>query len=261
MARAVSTVLDVAVALLLVGAAVATLAAAPAPSARPDAPVADVTAETVATVTTTVPTGDGRRSHGTLARHLATAAVAGARLDGDPVVESPYPARVANETDALTGHRASVTARWEPYPAAPLAGTVVTGGCTPRDADVAVRTLTVPSGVDGPGAVDSFEELARALAEVYVARRFPPERTYASLVDGRTAGRTTDRYRSAAGTLGTDVGEPVEAREVRAGNDELAAALAARLEADLRDRYETPRAAAADVTVDEVELVVRRWDP
>ena len=261
MARGVSTVVDVAVSLLLVGAAVATLAAAPAPSARPAAPVADSTVETVATVTTTVPAGDGRRSHDTLAGHLATAAVAGARLDGDPVVETPYPTRVANETDALTGRRASVTARWEPYPDAPLVGTVVVGGCTPPDADVAVRTITVPSGVDAPDAVGSFEGLARSLAEAYVAWRFPPGRTHASLADDRTAGRTTDRYRSAAVTLGTNVRGRVEDREVSAANEELASALADRLEADLRDRYATPRAAAADVAVEEVELVVRRWDP
>lgn len=260
MARAVSTVLDVAVALLLVGAAVATLAAAPAPSTRPAAPVADATAERVATVTTTVPVGGERRSHATLAGHLAAAAVDGARLDGDPVVETPYPARVANETDALTGHRVSVTARWEPYPDAPLLGTVVVGGCTPPDAEVAARTLTVPSGVEFREADDSFAALARALAEAYVTWRFPPARTHAHLADDRTADRTARRYRSAAGTLGTHVGRVAD-REVRAANEELAAALAARLESDLRDRYVTPRAAAADVAVEEVKLVVRRWEP
>lgn len=261
MARAVSTVLDVAVCLLLVGAAVATLAAAPQPSDRPHGARADSTVGTVATVTTTVPAGGERRSHGTLAEHLATAAVADARLDGAPVVETGYPGSVANETDALTGRQASVTARWEPYPGAPLVGNVVAGEPPPPDADVAARTLTIESGVAVPESVGSFEGLARELADAYVAWLFPPERTYASLADARTADRTTDLYGSAAETLAADVRAPVADREVRAANDELATALAARLTADLRERYATPRAAAADVAVDEVELVVRRWEP
>jgi hypothetical protein len=260
-ARAVSTVLDVAVCLLLVGAAVATLGAGPYPADRSADPAVDATAATVATVTTSVDVDADRRAHGTLAEHLAAAAVADARLDDDPVVESRYPARVADEADALAGRRVYVTARWAPYPEAPLAGSVAAGERPPPDADVAARTLTVESGVAAPGSIGSFESLARALADAYVPWRFPPERTYAGLADARTADRTRDRYGSAAETLDADLGGHVADREVRAANEILASALAARLEADLRDRYATPRAAAADVAVDEVELVVRRWDP
>lgn len=261
MARAVSTVLDVAVCLLLVGAAVATLMAAPQPDEPSVGRDAGTAASKVATVTTTVGAGAGRSSHATLAEHLGTAAVANARLNGGPVVDGDYPAAVANETDSLTGPRTSVTARWEPYPGAALAGTVSAGERPPPDADVAARTLTVDSGIGEPDRVDSFDGLARSLADAYVAWLFPPERTYANLVDGRTAPRTTDRYRSAAERLEADVSPSVAERDVRSANDRLAASLARRLEADLRDRYRTPEAAAANVPVDEVELVVRRWEP
>lgn len=261
MARAVSTVLDVAICLLLVGAAVATLLAAPQPDHPSVGHDADSTASEVATVTTTVEAGAGRGSHDTLAGHLGTAAVANAHLDGAPVVDGGYPVAVANETDSLTGHRISVTARWEPYPDAPLVGTVSAGERPPPDADVAARTLTIDSGIEGSDRVNSFDGIARSLADAYVAWLFPPERTYANLVDDRTAPRTTDRYRSAAERLEADVTPSVAERDVRSANDRLAVSLARRLASDLRDRYGTPEAAAANVTVDEVELVVRRWDP
>lgn len=260
MARAVSTVLDAAVCLLLVGAAVATLLAAPQPDDSSVGRDADPAVSKVTTVTTTVEVGAGRRSHDTLAGHLGTAAVANARLDGDPVVDGAYPAAVANETGSLTGHRSSVTARWEPYPGGPIVGTVSAGERPPPDADVAARTLTIHSGIEEPGRVDSFDGFARSLADAYVAWLFPPERTYASLVDDRTAPRTTDRYRSVAARLGADVHQSVAERDVRSANDRLAASLARRLASDLRDRYATPEAAAANATVEEVEVVVRRWD-
>ena len=261
MARAVSTVLDVSVCLLLVGAAVATLALAPNAADRPAAPDGDVAASTVATVTTTVPAGDRRSVHDTLAGHLATAAVADARLDGDRVVETTYPGAVADETAAVTDLRTYVTARWEPYPDAPIGGSVDAGTRPPPNADVAARTLTVDSGVAAPGEIDTFEALASAIGDAYVAWLFPPERTYESLADPRTADRTTARYRTAATTLEADIGRPVADGAVRVANERLSAALAQRIEADLRDRYATPEAAAADVNVDEVELVVRRWAP
>lgn len=261
MARAVSTVLDVSVCLLLVGAAVATLALAPNVADRPSGPDGDAAASTVATVTTTVPAGDDRRAHDSLAGHLATAAVANAHLDGDRVVETTYPAAVADETDALTDDGTYVTARWEPYPDAPFGGTVASGARPPPSADVAARTLTVDSGVAGPNGVRTFEGLARTIGDSYVAWLFPPERTYTSLADPRTADRTSGRYRSAATTLDTDLDSPVADGEVRVANDRLSSALARRIEADLRDRYATPETAATAVKVDEVELVIRRWEP
>ena len=261
MARGVSTVLDVSVCLLLVGAAVATLALAPHSADRPAGPDGDAAASTVAKVTTTVPAGGGRRAHDTLAGHLATAAVANARLDGDRLTETTYPAAVADETDALTHDRTYVTARWAPYSDGPLGGTVAAGTRPPPNADVAARALTVDSGVAAPDEVRTFEGLARAIADAYVAWLFPPERTYASLADPRTSDRTTARYRAASATVGADVHGPVADGAVRVANERLSATLARRIEGALREQYATPEAAAEDVTVDEVDLVVRRWEP
>lgn len=261
MARAVSTVLDVAVCLLFVGAAVATLAGAPQPVDRDAGPNADTTASRVATVTTTVRATDDRREHATLAAHIGTAAVANASLGSERVAEGAYPSAVEDEVDASTTDRAFVTARWRPYPGAPLAGRIAAGEEPPQSADVAATTLTVDSGVSPPKPADSFETLAQALAAGYVNWLFPPERTYVRLVDDRTAASTASRYRTVADSLGTDVSDPVGARELRAANDDLSGALAARFEADLRTRYSSPEAAASNATVGEVELVVRRWEP
>ena len=263
MARAVSTVLDVAVCLLLVGAAVATLATAPPATGGSGAPDAAPAASGLATVTASVPAAGDRRVHDTLAGHLGDAAVVDARLDGAALVATGYPGAVAEEVEASTADRTHVTARWEPYPGAPLAGAVTAGEPPPPGADVAATRLTVDSGLQAPGTggADSFAALADALAGAYVGWLFPPERTYAALADSRTAPRTAARYRTAAGALETDPTEAVAAGEVHRANGALSAALADRLAADLRARYGTPRTAAADLTVAEVEVVVRRWQP
>ena len=133
----------------------------------------------------------------------------------------------------------------------------------PESADVAATTLTVDSGIAPPDAdaAGSFKTLGRALAAAYVEWAFPPERTRAALVDPRTAESTAARYWTAADAVGTDIDEPVAEADVEAANAALAEALVGRLTADLRERYRTPEAAAADVTVDEVTVVVRRWEP
>ena len=114
MARGVSTVLDVAVCLLVVGAAVATLASIP-PAGGDDAPDADATARLLATGTVAVPADDGT-GHATYGAHLARGAVSAATVEDRRLLETPYPAAVRQETANATGDRTFVTARWEPYP-------------------------------------------------------------------------------------------------------------------------------------------------
>ncbi len=257
MARGVSTVIDVAVCLLLVGAALATLSGIPQSPAAAGVD-ADAAARTVATTTTGVPV-DGRTRHGTLATHLAGAAVAGATLEDRRLVETAYPGAVADATAAATGDRVFVTADWEPYPDAAVSGHLAAGRRPPESADVAATTLVVDSGVDAPTA-PTFDALARELAAAVVDRLFPPRRTRAALVDPRTSARAAARYRTAAARLGVDVDRPVADADAVAANEALAAGLAARFEPELRDRYRTPEAAAAALTVEEVEVVVRRWE-
>lgn len=264
MARGVSTVLDVSVCLLLVGVAMTTLAVGVPEDGRhsvdgtPDA--ADTSARRLATVTAGVLGPRDRTVHGPLANHLAQAAAANASLDGDSLTNGDYADSVAAETTATTDRHVAVTARWEPYPGAPLRGTTTAGGAPPADADVAVTRSVVETGIDAPGTTNSFTELARTLARAYVEWRFPPERTRAALVDERTAPSTADRYRSVAGPLEVDVEAALIDANARRANDRLAAALAERLESDLRERYDTPNAAAEASSPDRAIVVVRRWD-
>lgn len=259
MARAMSTVLDVAVCLLLIGAAMTTLAAAP-PPADDDTPDADATATTLATATTTVSVDGDRRDHGTYLGLLAVAAVANATLEGAPLAGTAYPAAVTDSTDPHVGRREYVTATWRAYPDAPLRGNVSVGEEPPVDADVAATRHVVDSGVDDPDAPSSRDELATDLAASYVEARFPPGRTRPALVDARTADRTAARYRAMASTLEVGIDDALVAADVESANERLTEALAARLAKTLETEYESVEAAERDVTVAEVQVVVRRWE-
>jgi hypothetical protein len=261
MARGVSTVLDVSVCLLLIGAAVATLTLAPTAGDEPEPVDADGTATTLATATMAVPTDDGGTSHDTAVGHLATAAAVNATVDGDPVGGFGYPETVRGHTADLVSRRAFVTATWEPYPDAPLAGRLAVGETPPRSATIATTTLSVDSGIDSPTTTESFEAIATELAEAYVRFLFPPNRTRAALVDDRTAPETAARYRYTAAAVGADVNGPFADADTRRANAALSLRFAAHIRADLDARYRTPGAAASDVTVDEVEIVIGRWEP
>lgn len=261
MARGVSTVLDVAVCLVLVGAAVATLATAPAADEASRQPDADGTAARLATVTAPVSAADHGTVHDTLAGHIATASVANATASSGPLHETSYPASVRDATANATDDRTFVTATWSPYPGSPLGGEATAGREPPTHAETAATVIEVDSGVAPPEATGTIDALAAELAAAYVRWLFPPERTDARLRDGRTADRTADRYRTAASALDATVEEHVAESAVARANEELAEALAERLEDDIRRRYGTASAAADDVTIDTVEIVVRRWEP
>lgn len=260
MARGVSTVLDVSVCLLLVGVAVATVAVG-LPVGESEGPSADSTARTVGTATEAVPTASGRRVHDTLAGHIGRAAVVNGSLGGQRMAETAYPEAVQSAVGSSTGHRVFVTSWWEPYPDAPISGSVVAGTEPPRDADIALTTLTVDSGIRAPRNATTFDGLANELAAGYVERLFPPERTRALLVDGRTAPTVSTRYRQAGDTLDVAVGADVANVSVRNANKALVSELAARLRADLRERYASPETAHRNLTVGTVKIAVRRWDP
>ena len=258
-----STVLDVAICLLLVGVAVGTLVAAVPDGDRHSTVDGDPDATSVGTVTATVPVADGHETHGTLARHLARASVLSATLEGERLLDSSYPGATRRAVERRTADRVRITARWRPYPDAPLAGRLAVGPRPPSTADVAATRLSVDSGMNAPSGVDSNESLAAAVAEAYIERLFPPARTRIRLVDRRTAPATADRYRSIAGVLGADVDEPLVDALPRQANERLAAELADRLAAELR----SGAASEASSSVPDgggtgrVEIVVRRWEP
>ena len=261
MARGVSTVLDVAICLLLIGVAVGTLAVAVPDDGWRSTVDGDPAAASVGTVTATVPVANDHEVHGTLAQHLARASVLSAALDGERLLESTYTRATRRAVERRTTDRVRITARWRPYPDAALAGRLTVGPKPPSTADVAATRLTVDSGMAVPEEVDSNGSLATAVAEAYIDRLFPPERIRIRLVDRRVAPRTADRYRSIAEALGVDVAEPLAEASPKQANERLAAELADRLEAEMESGPDTTDPVPDGTATADVEIVVRRWEP
>ncbi|MFB6205035.1 MAG: hypothetical protein ABEJ05_00700 [Haloglomus sp.] len=293
--RAISTVVDVSLSLLLISAAVGTLALpVGSPDTEPSRPDPAATVETLAAGTTSVtytldtsrvdstktrPDAAGtnraermRVAHGSYAELLAEAAVENATLEERPLsaasdgYERAVTTAIQNATLA-TGGRTRVSAVWTPYPGAPTRGVASAGSRPPSAAQVAAATMTVPSRFQSvrKRAVRAAERsgyagVARLLARTTVAGWYPPAETRLALRgDYPVDALLRQRYRRTATILGTTVDSPLQAVEPRRANARLAAALARRYEQNLRARFDTPTAAAAAIRIDEVKVVVATW--
>lgn len=277
-------VLDTAVFLLLVGAAMGTLLVPAQPLESGAADAAMTVVSTTTSRVTYVPgggpaTGNGsvapapgrvRTARGTLADLLATAAVRAARVDGErvgpPAAAFERAVVAAVERATRPGRPVAVRAGWTPYPDAPIRGTVRAGPRPPGDADVWAARITVTTDApattgDAPRGDDGFGGVAGSVGRSTVATLFPPEATSLALrADGPTTTLTATRYRRFATLTGASVRGPVRADTVRRRNDRLTAALVPRLEHDLRAAYDTPAGAARAVTVGVVRITVRVWE-
>jgi len=288
--RGVSTLVDAAAFLLLVSAAVGTLAA---PAVAPErAPSADAAAERLSTVTvnpryslapgaraaneslvafehTEGPEFD-RAAHGSVASLLADAAVGNATVDGRELTHADdgFERAVGEAARDTTTRRVRVRAVWTPYPGAPVRGVVTAGPRPPPDARVGATTLAVDSGVPAArerarsaARTDGYAGVARVVARATVRGLFPPDGLRLALRgDYPVSALARYRYLRAARLVDADVRGPVREVEPHEANDRLSRALAARMERDLRSRFETPAAAARAVRTGEVRLVVRRWE-
>ena len=287
--RGVSTVLDVTLFVLLVSAAVLSVVTAHGPTDDPTAVGRDeATVETLATATATVHYEVGvengtddpitRVRHGTLAELLAEAALANVTADGTRV--SPYAggfttAVVDAVRPALDG-RTQVVATWTPYPGSSLRGRVALGPSPPADATVHAATLAVDSGVPAARdpAVDAVDDattdtgygrVSEVVARWTVDGLFPLRRTHTALDgDAVDAGVTRERFDRMASAYGTDATLDSEARDGDVAGDkaarfDLSVAVANRTRAELRERFESPEAAAASVETGRVTVVVRTW--
>jgi hypothetical protein len=295
--RATSTVLDAALFLLLVGAAVATLTVPMGSHPGADVDGADETADVLATTTAdvrytlapgarqarsevvTFPRTGGpqfeRTAHGTLASHLASAAVGNLTMNGVPVTHTrdDFERTVADATRNATrtrDHRTQVRAVWEPYDGAPLRGVVRIGPTPPPSADVHAATLTVNSGMPATrdrvrataNSTGNMSAVGEVVATSTVEGLFPPDETRRALLgDYPVAQLVTYRYERFGRLVETNVTAQVVANDATAANARLADSLGERLAADMRTRFESPGAAAANVSVDTVRLTVRTWSP
>ena len=288
-----STVLDVAVCLLLISAGVVTLVSAESPADEPATTRADATVETLVTSTAgvnyslasgagparrvlgvdAVPVKSGpafvRYRRGTYAALLGDAALAGVSFDGRRLVRTGdgLRAAVGNATArAIPLAGTQVVAVWRPYPDAPVSARASVGGTPPPGATVHAATVGVPSGVPpARGAAlnasrEGYGGVADAVTRAVVTGLFPPREADLALRDDYPASALVRyRYRRAAVLTGTSVGDALAAENASAANARLRAALSLRLEADLRERFDSPGAAARAIRTRRVRIVVRTW--
>lgn len=286
-----ATTFDAALCLLLVAASVGTLVAVDGPSDPPSRhAAADADAETLATATATVnytlapgtrrgpetvvgfPRRSGpefeRTTHATLSGLLARAAVGNVSVEGERLTHSrddlTRGVRSAVES-AVGGARTQVVADWRPYPGAPLGGRVAVGDDPPPGADVNAARLSVARGEAveparaGDAARGGFGPLAAVVAERTVETLFPPSAMRFALgADYPVSALVRHRYRRAADLTGARLGR-LDPSRVDEANARLERRLAERFERDLRASYDSPAAAAREVRVGEVRVVVRRW--
>ena len=275
--RGISTVFDVTLFLLLVSAAVLSVVTAGGSVAGDPGTVGrdEATVETIATTTATVRydlgvdrrTNDtvSRVTHGTLAELLAEAALVSLAVDDDRV--SPYAggfvAAVGDAVRPALDGRTQVVATWSPYPGSSLRGHVRVGPTPPADATVHAATLTVDSGV--PPARDTavaaaptgYDRVAAVVAGRTVHGLFPPRRTHTALDGATVDGNVTRaRFERVAAAYGSDATLDAGGRVARF---DLSTAIANRTSEELRERFETPRAAASSVRTGRVTVVVRTW--
>lgn len=286
--RAISTVLDAAIFLLLVSAAIGLFYTIPeSDEAGADPDVAAETTTTLATSTETIeyrpaPSGDvadgtaNRTDRGTVAELLAEATVANARLGGEPLTHSPnHEAAVRNATSDTVRQfggdvEVQVRTRWRPLGASGPRGGIVVGPSPPTDADVHAATMAVPVGTGGvasPGShsgrtvTSSCRSLAGDVASQVVGTAFPPERTALAMrVPSQQADLLRTRYRVAARGIGLDPASFRTGMGVRSRNELLADGLSRPLEAAC-EGYDSPANAAEHVAADTVLVSVRTWSP
>ncbi len=215
--RAVSTVADVSLALVIISAAVVMMGVfLQADPGTHEPMTADRSAETVAGMTvtarynvsgvtehsTTITPADteiewptdstafARSRHDTMADLLAEAAIANATYGGKQptVTDGPFEEAIDGRFRTRIGGadtNVHVTAIWRPYRGSSIEGIATAGPSPPVDADISSVTMTVPSGITLQNDVSTLhsrgEDRAEQLARRIVASQFPREEMVHSL--------------------------------------------------------------------------------
>lgn len=286
MSRAISTVVDVTLFLLFVGAAAATLVhsvhLAPATTETPAAERAELLATTTETVEYTLSppseapswianaTARERRiAHGTVAELLAEAAMSRAKMQNRQLSSSgvAFERAVGTVTTRLLRGpewKSAVRVRWEPYRGASLNGTLRVGDTPPPTADVHAAVLTVPvSAVNARGQAHTptreYRPVADSAARAVVAGLFPRLQSRRSISRSYPSARiTVERYDRFTELL--DVAPP-NPESVNERVEHLRNGLTDVFVRDMRHRFDSPNEAASAVRAGQVRIVVRTWQP
>ena len=297
--RAVNTVVDVSLALLFVGVAVTALTTVPFENdAEYDPNQAEYTTETLGSSTINITysaiasdnqldenSGQLRReTHGSIASLAGSVAVAKGRFDNGPVLTNtgiPFERALDERVQTAlveSSFETNITAVWEPFDGASVRGMASVGQSPPDSGAVSTATMTVPSDMesvhrDAIEAVErggGYEAVAELLAEAVIEGYLPELESKRALErSGPDRTLTRQRYERMARAIdGVDpndesVAENVELHSVDTDdlNEYLVDQLADQFEAELMETFEAPGEAAAAVSVDEVTIAVRTWQP
>lgn len=222
-----------------------------------------------------------RIAHGSMAAHVSNAAVGNLAIDGKRVTatgqqyQSVIDRRLKTQL-AGTQFETQVTTHWEPYPEASVSGTATVGTDPPPNTDIRVRTLRVPSGFeatreDALTAVEDgngYAAVAGIVATAVVDRYLPVTESKHAL-ERRDSSTMLTRYRyERLAALLSEADASRVRREIEqtnadpaAANELLLAGLTAKLEAELRNSYDSPEHAAQGLSTEYVTITVRTWDP
>ena len=279
--RAVSSVLDVTVCLLLVSASAVTLThVSPTPEREPP-DEADAVLETLLTATTWVnytlsTTGStqqphdtyNRSAHGTTAGLLAAAAVSNSTVHDRPIAPSAIEFRRAvtahlNRIVDRQNSEVQVIVRWQPYPGSHVSGSIAVGPSPPPDVNVhaastSISWLSSESGRDTRSAArrEGFRGMSSVVADDLI-------RTLALSESEQTTSRLSDSawVRERRESIASAYGTTTRSEEGNGTEDELRPTIERTVESDLRNRFESPVEAARAISIGRVRLTVRTWSP
>ncbi|WP_266076017.1 DUF7284 family protein [Haladaptatus caseinilyticus] len=274
--RAISSVFDVTLCLLVVSASAFVLVDVQSPDTVDKASNTESTANVLATSTAqvnyTIQTESRRlprTTHDTLAGLLADAAVSNTTVRGVELTRTGdgFERSVANRVQERLGSPSDtqIVVRWTPYRNSHIRGQFAVGESPPRDAAVHATVLSVPSGLPGvrDDAIDAargggYRDVARVVATGIVSGLFPKRSTEIALRDRRSvansvAGRSRRlRKRYDPDSLSPDIGS-MKTRRM------LVRSMTTAIESELREQFGAPTAAARSAAVGRTELVVRTW--
>ncbi|GAA0244201.1 DUF7284 family protein [Haladaptatus pallidirubidus] len=280
--RAISTVFDVTLCLLLVSASAFVIVGAQSAeqisnNKRSTAEsTANVLVTSTAEVNYTIRTEReslSRRNYGTFAGLLTEAAVANTTVYGSEltrtsgVFETAVENTIRERTAAGNRTSAHIVVRWRPYRNAHIRGVTSIGNSPPHDATVHAASLSVPSGlpVVRDDAVDAarrngYRGVARVVATGIVSGLFPKHSTSIALRD-RTpvADSVAGRFRRLRGRYDADSLDDGNDGDGTGTRQMLVRTMTTAVEFELRETFESPEEAARSVSVGRAELVVRTW--
>ncbi|SIQ91394.1 hypothetical protein SAMN05421858_0795 [Haladaptatus litoreus] len=285
--RAISTVFDVTLCLLLVSASAFVLVGAQSsrqamtneePTGKE--PTAESTANVLVTSTAavnyTIRTEQkslSRKNHGTLAGLLTEAAIANTTVHGSKLMresenfETTVARRVRNQVGITNGTNTQVVVRWQPYRDAHIRGETAVGNSPPRDATVHAASVSVPSGLPGvrddtldAARQDGYRGVARVVATGIVSGLLPEHSTNLALHDRPpVADSAAGRFQRLGEQYYTDLPSGANDGNGIGTRQTLVRAITATIETELRKTFESPAEAAQSVSVGRAEIVVRTW--